>query len=618
MVFVAAAAWTVAVAITGGFLVRLGNLRLSSRDPLDAALVALLSGAGLLALRRVPSSRTSLTDEWTWWRGATVAILRRGRYLFVPTVLIAVTVAALNVTEWLRAQPLWVDEEMIALNIRDRGFPYLAGPLWLGQSAPLGWLLVQRTILLMFGPAETSLRLFPLMFGLATLGAAVWIGARWLTRVSAVLLLLLCSFGQWLAFYRYELKHYSADAFWGLLLPALAAWAVEGRAAEAHARWIRWWIVAAVAHWFANGALLATPSCAVILLVVILRREGSRAAVRFALAGLIWAVSLGAHYALSLQYTANSRFLHAYWGNDMLPSAAGLLAALSWIVVRLGILANNPIGSGLPLAFWMCAILGFIFSRRPLGALYGALPVMAFTLAAMRLVPVQERLALWIVPSLYVGIALLLDAAIRAGLAGWREVRGPQTVLAAVVCALVLQVSGDVVFRGSPNFDFSPRHSNRGVDDRRAVRWLMERRRPGDALLSTRLGWPAIWWYGGIPLHPVPRRGQLPDGSVMFEVTHERERQGCTEALREMLAGHRRVLLHVGFPDMPNGFYELALHELSRFGSVVEMRGFADRSLVAAIELPPVATGAGDLPPADPRFPPPLRGCVAMSVARRW
>ena len=33
---------------------------------------------------------------------------------------------------------------MVALNFRDRSFPDLPGPLWLGQAAPLGWLALQR------------------------------------------------------------------------------------------------------------------------------------------------------------------------------------------------------------------------------------------------------------------------------------------------------------------------------------------------------------------------------------------------------------------------------------------------------------------------------------------
>ena len=56
--------------------------------------------------------------------------------------------------QWLNARPLWLDEEMIALNLRDRSFPELAGRLWLDQSAPLGWLYLQRLIMLVFGASE--------------------------------------------------------------------------------------------------------------------------------------------------------------------------------------------------------------------------------------------------------------------------------------------------------------------------------------------------------------------------------------------------------------------------------------------------------------------------------
>src|SRR5215207_6180972 len=94
----------------------------------------------------------------------------------MPTLGIAILAAGLDVAQWLRAAPFWADEEMIALNLRDRAFADLAGPLWLGQSAPLAWLLLQRLVILVFGTADVSLRFVPLLFGIATIGVAVWIG----------------------------------------------------------------------------------------------------------------------------------------------------------------------------------------------------------------------------------------------------------------------------------------------------------------------------------------------------------------------------------------------------------------------------------------------------------
>ena len=97
------------------------------------------------------------------------------------------------------------------------------------------------------------------------------IGQRWMSPVGATAFALLCSFGQWLSFYAVELKHYSADAFGGLLLPALTVWVTEADVDDIRTRLAVWGAVVAVAHWFSIGALLVTPVCAVLLTVVLMR-----------------------------------------------------------------------------------------------------------------------------------------------------------------------------------------------------------------------------------------------------------------------------------------------------------------------------------------------------------
>ena len=48
---------------------------------------------------------------------------------------LAVVGAALLVIQWSHGRMLWLDEEMIAINIRDRSLAALAGRLSLGQAA---------------------------------------------------------------------------------------------------------------------------------------------------------------------------------------------------------------------------------------------------------------------------------------------------------------------------------------------------------------------------------------------------------------------------------------------------------------------------------------------------
>ncbi|HWW88998.1 MAG TPA: hypothetical protein VNZ26_35640, partial [Vicinamibacterales bacterium] len=117
--------------------------------------------------------------------------------LYLLPALILLVAAALLIIRWVAARPLWLDEEMIAINIRDRSLRDLAGPLLLGQSAPLGWLAAERCLVLMFGTGERVLRLLPVLFGLGTLATAFWIGKRWLDPVGATVLAILCAFSEW-------------------------------------------------------------------------------------------------------------------------------------------------------------------------------------------------------------------------------------------------------------------------------------------------------------------------------------------------------------------------------------------------------------------------------------
>ncbi|MDQ3420291.1 MAG: hypothetical protein M3541_16210 [Acidobacteriota bacterium] len=545
---------------------------------------------------------------------------------FLPAVAIALLGAALDIAQWTRPVPFWVDEEMIAINLRDRQLFDLPGALWLAQSAPLAWLVAQRIVLLTLGSSEMMLRLVPLLFGIATLGAALWIGRRWLHPLSASLLVLVCALAQWLSHYRFELKHYSADAFWALLLPALAAWAVEdaddGETVATEWRWTRWWAIAALAQWTSNGAFLVTPGCALFVFAVILRRHGGAAAIRFAATGTLWLASLGVHYLLSLQYAHHSHYLQNYWSAHLVPASMGLGESVIWLGGRLEALASNPGGAPIGLALWAGAFCGFAVShRRRLAGSFVTVPLAGFALAALRLVPLSDRLALWIIPSLYVGVVLLFERGLRLLATGWRPPRLLRLVTGVIAACAGLYVAGDVAVNGYRNLDIGvPIHGNRGVDDRLAARWLMDRRQPGDAIVTTRLGWPALWWYGGIPLSRPTPGGRLRDGSVMYEVSHERESPGCAKALQDVLVSHRRMLVHVGFPDMPDGFYDLVVRQLSTIGRVVEQESFPYLSRTAVVELrhPPSDSVPATAPATRPPDQALLTGCVTASVARRW
>lgn len=629
-----AAVLAVVVALTGGFVIHFAFFRLSLRSPRNSSLVALLSGLAvwaftpdwrrrtheqLIRCRRASSAlAATLSSHWRWLKWVQ------------PAVFITLVGIGLEIYQWAGARPLWLDEEMIALNVRDRALTDLAGTLWLAQSAPLGWLALQRTVLLVFGTSEHALRLVPMLFGIATLVGALWIGQRWMSPVGAAVLALLCSFGQWLSFYSLELKHYSADAFSGLL-PALAAWAMEpapdGSAVQTR-RVAVWWVAAAVGHWFSNGALLVTPACALVLFIVLLKRGGRRAVWRVTLPALAWLVSFGLLFVLTVRPTLGNELLFVHWAGEFPSPSADLGRRVAWLAGQLEPFAINPGGTGLWAMFWLSAAGGFALSASPLlGVVLAPVLLSAFVLGALGLVPLYQRVSLWVVPALYIGIALFADSAVRFGRNAYRRRSWTRAAFAVVIALIGFQLCADVFRRGKQHLQVGrPVNSNHELDDRTAVKWLMEQRQPGDAVMAmTLLSLPAVWWYGRIPISdPALGGSRHSDGGPVLVVEYASPRAACgPNELGAALDGRRRVLVYFGFgSDRPPGFEDLVLESLGRLGVIAATRAFAENGRAAVVNLTLRPQPQGTVVDADRTGAPANAlardGCISVRPARRW
>jgi hypothetical protein len=530
--------------------------------------------------------------------------------------------------EWI-ARPLWVDEEMILLNVRDRALAHLVGPLWLDQSAPLGWLALERLVLLTFGSGERAVRLVNVVFGMGTLVTAVWIGRRWMSPAGATILALLCSFGQWLVFFTLELKHYSADAFWALFLPALGAWALEAEDGSDHLtrRVVVWWMAAVVGQWCGNGALFVTPACALVLFIECCRR-GWRSARWMSIAGVVWVASFGLNYALVLRHALGNAYLQNFWAFAFPPASSGVVGTLRWLVGQLEPVAAKPAGSGLWVMFWIASASGIIFAiitRRALGIMLATVPLSALALAVLRLVPTVERLTVWVVPALYVGVGLCADASLSLGRRTYSRGRPIALCLAVAAGVTACAVSVDIFQRGASDLLARP-PSNYGLDDRRSVRVLMAVRRPGDVLLTTHFGLAAIWWYGRLNISGPDRGGSLGDGSPIFEVGHLPPGRDCdqgTDGMTAALDGHSRVVVYLGFRTNvePPGFDSLVLENLSRRGALVAYQRYGEESRIAVFDLGTAPVENLIIPlerGARPAKGPGVTGCVGARPARRW
>ena len=542
---------------------------------------------------------------------------RLTRHVSLPALIAAAGVVVV-LSQWLGNRPLWLDEEMIAINFRDRSLPDLAGRLWLDQSAPLGWLGLQRLMLLALGSSELVLRAVPALFGSATSVTAFFVGRRWLTTAGCAVFVILCSFGEWISFYAVELKSYSADTFFGLALPALAVAAGDSSIESRRKNLAIWAAAAAIGHWFSLGALLVLPACLAVL-AVSMRRDvaGMR---RLAAACIVVMASFAIHYALAIRYTQDNESLQRIWQFAMAPRDAGIVGTLRWLYSQLEPFAEKPGGARNGPAFWIAAALGVVFaSARFLGVAAGLVVLSGFALAAFRIVPLYERLSLWFLPALYLSIALCADRAVLF----IRQTSVKQSSLklagSGLILVLLAGVCVDIVDRGVHSLRYSrPNDSNRDTDDRAAVAWLMQQRQPGDILITTHHAQPAIWWYGGQPLSG-GRGGQFADGGRLLVAEHQKSQRVCRGREPErMIDGRHRIQLYLGFPDTPSDFDDLLLERLSQFGAITAVQHFGGSSRAAVIDPGAAAGSTLFWKDASTNRGAALGGCIVLGRARPW
>ncbi len=158
--------------------------------------------------------------------------------------LVAVIGFGLRVRALLANRSLWLDEAMLALNICGRSFAGLLAPLDYDQGAPIGFLMLERLAVDVFGPTELALRLVPFIASIAALALAYRFCRANIGITAAAIGLALVALSPALISYSGEAKQYGVDVSVGLLVLTLAADArrigLSGRRALILALSARW------------------------------------------------------------------------------------------------------------------------------------------------------------------------------------------------------------------------------------------------------------------------------------------------------------------------------------------------------------------------------------------
>jgi hypothetical protein len=253
---------------------------------------------------------------------------------------VALLLAVVVRVAFLAGKPFWRDEAWVAWVVELPARPLAS----LGYAVPVGFVAIVKGLgVLLPGPPEITYRLLPLAAGLASV-ALMPVLARALGASTPVALASL-----WLAaglpalvYYSRELKAYSLDLLFAVLVPLLAVRAV-GAAGSSRpaARLGALAAVLVVAPWLSFGAVFVIAAVFAWAAVHLIRQRGWRNAPRWLGPALLGAASLAVLYVTFLRRQATSWFLLEMWREELpsgpgLPSAA-VLARAVWDVHRVAL-----------------------------------------------------------------------------------------------------------------------------------------------------------------------------------------------------------------------------------------------------------------------------------------
>ncbi len=251
---------------------------------------------------------------------------------------------AIRLIRYLLRFPLWGDEAMLALNFLDRDYAGLMRPLDFHQVAPLLFLWIELTAVKLLGFHEWSLRLFPLLCGLASLFFFYRL-AKLLLRGTA-LVLAVGVFAVTYSSLRYatEVKPYAVDLMVStlLLLLAVRCWRQPDQT-----RWL--WALAAfvpLALGLSHPAVFVAGGVSLAVAAALLRTRSWRGWWVWGVYNLALAGSFLAWYKLTIGAQAGAELdvMTPLW-SDAFPPRDSLIGLLAWLVrVHAGPLLAVPLG----------------------------------------------------------------------------------------------------------------------------------------------------------------------------------------------------------------------------------------------------------------------------------
>jgi len=321
--------------------------------------------------------------------------------------------AMLRAWVYLQGRPYWMDEGSLLGNLGGGPILDFSKPMTGDQLAPLGFLILERLLVALFGGSIYVTRLIPLACGIGALELFRRLVERILSRPGAIVAMILFALSDDMIYYSSELKPYSWDLAIGLAVTLVGVRELRG---DFGRRGLGLIALAAIASpWLSFPSVFVVAGCGAVLIADRLRAGRWRDALGLAAVASAWAGSAFVAYSASRRMLNEATTMYVFWNFAFLPfppTSREALAKGGGILLETFVTPLNLAGPFLPYTFAGLAValmvLGIVsLGRRDPGsaAILLAPMALALTASALRTYPFHGRLILWLAPAFFLMIA---------------------------------------------------------------------------------------------------------------------------------------------------------------------------------------------------------------------
>ncbi|MCR4336780.1 MAG: glycosyltransferase family 39 protein [Candidatus Omnitrophica bacterium] len=310
---------------------------------------------------------------------------------------------ALRLAHFLENCSLWLDEAYVALHVMGRTFQEILSGVPLSSDLPMppiGFLLIEKLFVSLFGNHEMVLRAFPFLCGVFSLPLFYVFSKRFCSPVESLLALVFFALADGLVYYSSELKPYASDVFFALSVYLVTFWVEDNPSIVL--RRIFYMVIGALAVSFSYPSIFILSTTAIIL--ILKNRKDFERLKSYFLIFEVWAMVFAWWYATAYHaLLKNTGFINNSLGS-FLP--VSLTEAIPWVLQHLGdfvsMLSLSPA--------WLFLVLFFIGmgrvclkSREHFVLLMGPV-ILALIASALQKYMFSHRFILFLSPMILIGV----------------------------------------------------------------------------------------------------------------------------------------------------------------------------------------------------------------------